>query len=212
MTFEEGVALQNELGVPSRLLDARGSRGALAARRPRRRARGDVLPTRRPREPRGGRPGLRLRRAATRCDRPHTLRGDGDRRVGRRRSEASTTERGRIETGTVVCAAGAWSPAVARLVGVELPVEPVLREVGYTAPIDGLPDRIPLTIDFSTGFYFHREGPGLLFGLADPDQAARLRRAHGPVVARAGHGGRRAAAARPSWTWASQAGGRATTR
>jgi sarcosine oxidase subunit beta len=23
---------------------------------------------------------------------------------------------------------------------------------------------VPLTIDFSTGFYFHREGPGLVFG------------------------------------------------
>jgi sarcosine oxidase subunit beta len=28
----------------------------------------------------------------------------------------------------------------------------------------GLPERLPLTIDFSTGFYFHREGPGLVFG------------------------------------------------
>jgi sarcosine oxidase subunit beta len=40
-----------------------------------------------------------------------------------------------------------------------------------TAPVDGIPDRIPLTVDFSTGFYFHREGPGLLIGMADRDQA-----------------------------------------
>ena len=33
---------------------------------------------------------------------------------------------------------------------------------------------MPLTIDFSTGFYFHREGPGLLFGMADPDQPPGL--------------------------------------
>jgi sarcosine oxidase subunit beta len=33
-----------------------------------------------------------------------------------------------------------------------------------------LPDRIPLTVDFSSGLYFHREGPGLLFGMADRDQ------------------------------------------
>ena len=31
---------------------------------------------------------------------------------------------------------------------------------------------MPLTIDFSTGFYFHREGPGLLFGMADRAQPA----------------------------------------
>ena len=29
-----------------------------------------------------------------------------------------------------------------------------------------------MTIDFTTGFYFHTEGPGLLFGMADPDQPA----------------------------------------
>ena len=30
------------------------------------------------------------------------------------------------------------------------------------------PDSLPLTIDFSTGFYFHREGPGLAFGGREP--------------------------------------------
>jgi sarcosine oxidase subunit beta len=58
------------------------------------------------------------------------------------------------------------------MAGVELPVQPYLREVGFTGPTAGLPDRIPLTIDFSTGFYFHREGPGLLFGMADREQPA----------------------------------------
>jgi sarcosine oxidase subunit beta len=79
------------------------------------------------------------------------------------------TEHGAVETDVVVCAAGAWSPEVARMVGVELPVVPVLREVGHTGPAV-LPDRIPLTVDFSTGLYFHREGPGLLFGMADRTQ------------------------------------------
>jgi sarcosine oxidase subunit beta len=81
------------------------------------------------------------------------------------------TAQGPVETGTVVCAAGVWSPALAQMAGVELPVQPVLREVGYTGPAS-LPHRIPLTVDFSTGFYFHREGPGLLFGMADRDQPA----------------------------------------
>jgi sarcosine oxidase subunit beta len=80
------------------------------------------------------------------------------------------TAQGRVETGVVVCCAGAWSPEVARLAGLELPVEPVLREIGFTAADDGLPVRMPLTVDFSTGFYFHREGPGLLFGMADRAQ------------------------------------------
>ncbi len=84
------------------------------------------------------------------------------------------TSRGTIETGIVVCAAGVWSPEVAGAAGVELPVAPYLREVGFTGPTPGLPERIPLTVDFSTGFYFHREGPGLLFGMADPEQPAGL--------------------------------------
>jgi len=84
---------------------------------------------------------------------------------------AIDTALGRIATRTVVCAAGVWSPELARQVGVQLPVQPYLREVGFTGPVAGLPERIPLTIDFSTGFYFHREGPGLLFGMADHEQA-----------------------------------------
>ena len=85
--------------------------------------------------------------------------------------QAVQTTLGTVVTSTVICAAGVWSPEIARAVRVELPVQPYLREVGFTAPAPGLPSGIPLTIDFSTGFYFHREGPGLLFGMADPNQA-----------------------------------------
>jgi sarcosine oxidase subunit beta len=82
---------------------------------------------------------------------------------------AIRTQQGTIESGTIVCAAGVWSAEIARMIGFDLPVEPLFREVGYTAPAD-LPDGFPLTVDFSTGLYFHREGPGLLFGMADRDQ------------------------------------------
>jgi sarcosine oxidase subunit beta len=44
------------------------------------------------------------------------------------------------------------------------------RQILFTGPIDGLPDHIPMTIDFATGFYFHREGAGLLMGMADPTE------------------------------------------
>jgi hypothetical protein len=27
-----------------------------------------------------------------------------------------------------------------------------------------------MTIDFSSSFYFHREGPGLLMGMSDPNE------------------------------------------
>jgi sarcosine oxidase subunit beta len=77
---------------------------------------------------------------------------------------AVETARGRIATGTVVCAAGAWSQEVGAMAGVELPVHGEPRWMFFTPEDGGLPERVPLTIDFSTGFYFHREGPGLVFG------------------------------------------------
>jgi sarcosine oxidase subunit beta len=74
------------------------------------------------------------------------------------------TTRGPITTGCVVCCAGAWSGEVAALAGVELPVEGLPRWMWFTPEDGGLPEHVPLTIDFSSGFYFHREGPGLAFG------------------------------------------------
>jgi sarcosine oxidase, subunit beta len=74
------------------------------------------------------------------------------------------TAEGRIDTETVVCCAGVWSREVGALAGVSLPVEGEARSMWFTPQDGGLPERVPLTIDFSSGFYFHREGPGLAFG------------------------------------------------
>jgi len=84
--------------------------------------------------------------------------------VGNGKIAAVETQRGRIATDTVVCCAGVWSKDVGALAGVDLPVEGVARSMWFTPRDGGLPQRLPLTIDFSTGFYFHREGPGLAFG------------------------------------------------
>jgi len=74
------------------------------------------------------------------------------------------TAEGRIETDTVVCCAGVWSREVAALAGVDLPVSGEARTMWFSPEDGGLPEALPLTIDFSTAFYFHREGPGLAFG------------------------------------------------
>ena len=168
-TFTANVRLQNEMGVPSRMLSA-AEAGALAPLA----NVDDVL-------------------AASFCardghaDTGAVVRGyaDAARRLGVRivtgtsvtaierdgqRITGVVTARGRIETDTVVCAAGPWSGGVGALAGVELPVVPVRRPVWFTEAIPDLPRDHPFTIDFSTGFYFHDEGPGLLFGMADPDQ------------------------------------------
>jgi sarcosine oxidase, subunit beta len=74
------------------------------------------------------------------------------------------TAEGLIDTDTVICCAGVWSRDVGGLAGVSLPVEGEARSMWFTPQDGGLPERVPLTIDFSSGFYFHREGPGLAFG------------------------------------------------
>ncbi len=80
------------------------------------------------------------------------------------RIEAVETGVGLIETETVVCAAGAWSAEVAMMAGIELPVHGEPRWMFFSSEDGGLPLQLPLTIDFATGFYFHREGRGLVFG------------------------------------------------
>ena len=84
----------------------------------------------------------------------------------------TTTSQGDITTGLVVCAAGAWSRSVGAMVGVDLPVDPVRRQVVVTEPVDGVPESLPMTIDYATSFYFHREGAGLLMGMSDPAEPA----------------------------------------
>jgi glycine/D-amino acid oxidase-like deaminating enzyme len=74
------------------------------------------------------------------------------------------TDAGTITTDTVVSAAGAWSREVGALAGVEIPVDGEARWMFFSPQNGGLGDDLPLTIDFGTGFYTHREGPGIVFG------------------------------------------------
>jgi len=80
------------------------------------------------------------------------------------RVEAVETPSRRIATETVVCTAGVWTRGLAALVRLDVPVRGESRWIFFTPEAGGLPDRVPLTIDFTTSFYFHREGPGLAFG------------------------------------------------
>ena len=74
------------------------------------------------------------------------------------------TTKGDIACEKVVCTAGVWSGDIAAMAGVDLPVEGEQRWMWFCPEDGGLPERLPLTIDFTTSFYFHREGPGVVFG------------------------------------------------
>lgn len=168
--FETSVRIQNELGVPSRIIGPREAQrlcpyvttdGLVAAA---------YSPT-----DGHARPGLAVRgyaRAAARAGvtfATHTtvtgLDTTGD------RVTAVHTDHGRITCATVICAAGAWSARLGEMAGVHLPVRPVRRQLAFTAPLAPPAPRIPFTIDFDSTAYFHNSDDGLLFGLADPGQA-----------------------------------------
>ena len=82
-----------------------------------------------------------------------------------------TTNGGTDVAPTVICTAGAWSGGLAAMVGVELPIEPLRRQIVFAQPQEPRPPRVPFTIDYSSTAYFHAsEDGGLLTGWADPKE------------------------------------------
>jgi sarcosine oxidase subunit beta len=178
-TFERSVTLQNELGVPSRFV----SPDEVSALCPLAGLDGVLAATYCPRDGHASPEGVV--QGYARGAREHGATVLTNCTAERILVDAGTilgveTPGGTVAAPVVVCAAGVWSPQLAESAGVELPIVPYLREVGFTGPAPQLPESVPLTIDFSTGFYFHREGPGLLFGMADPEQPPGLEAPTGP--------------------------------
>ena len=91
-------------------------------------------------------------------------------RVENGRVCAVETNRGTIAAPVVVNAAGPWAGKVGAMAGVEVPVVPVRRQIAVTTPIPQLPSDFPFVIDFARSLYFHREGPGLLTGMSNPNE------------------------------------------
>jgi sarcosine oxidase subunit beta len=73
------------------------------------------------------------------------------------------TRAGRIETEVVVNAAGPWARRIAAMAGVDLPVEPLRRQVLPTVPTNALPETMPMTIWADDGYHLRtRDGRALL--------------------------------------------------
>ena len=183
--FERSIALQNEHGVPSRLVDPEEAQRLCPLLEI-----GDVLAAAYSPEDGYATPEAVVQGYASgaRALGAHLRTGCEALAIDVRGGEiaAVVTSEGTIRTGTVICAAGAWSRGVGELAGVELPVSALRREVMFTEPMCDLPERLPLTIDFESTLYFHREGPGMLLGMADPDRALEIVDRRAPRLASAG--------------------------
>ncbi len=89
---------------------------------------------------------------------------EGDRVTGVR------TTAGEVVTRTVFDSAGPWAREVGRLAGVDVPVEPYRRHIWVTDKIPEVGRETPMTVDFTSSFYFHPEGDGVLFGMSDREE------------------------------------------
>src|SRR5262249_34516959 len=80
------------------------------------------------------------------------------------------TTRDTVSAAKVVNAAGAWASQIAKMVGVDLPVEPLRRMLVPTEPFDQFPHTAPMIIDMSNGFHFRPEALGFLLAWNDPEE------------------------------------------
>ena len=86
------------------------------------------------------------------------------------RVQGVVTGRGEVSAPVVVNAAGAWAAEFAKLVGIDLPVQPLRRMLVPTEPFDAFPHSAPMIIDMSNGFHFRPEGRGFLMAWNDPEE------------------------------------------
>lgn len=167
--FEKGVALQNDLGIASRMISVDEAKrrsplietdGLVAAA---------FCPTDGHCTPDSvvlGYASAARRSGAQLFTQTEVI---GIERDGRQIT-AVVTNKGRVETNAIVCTAGAWSQQVGEWVGVELPVVPLRRQIMVTEPMPDIDPATPFTIDFETSFYYHGSGRQVVFGMSDPDE------------------------------------------
>jgi sarcosine oxidase subunit beta len=77
------------------------------------------------------------------------------------------TRKGDISTALVVDCAGAYSGVLGKMVGADVRVEPVRRQIVTTGELDFLKPTFPMVVDVKSGLYCHKESKGMLLGWAD---------------------------------------------
>ncbi|WP_436343311.1 NAD(P)/FAD-dependent oxidoreductase [Natronorubrum sp. FCH18a] len=187
--FEETVAMQNDRGVPSEVLEPEEAREHCPGIDPDRFVAATYAPTDGFADPHLALQGYARAAADAGVDvRTKTPVVDVIRETGARGGDESgrvlgvETPDGRLEADYVVDAAGPWAREVAALADISLPIVPKRRQIAVVEPESPVPESDPLTIDLESGSYFRpdRDGDALIGGhfgasdpAADPDGYAR---------------------------------------
>jgi sarcosine oxidase subunit beta len=77
------------------------------------------------------------------------------------------TSKGDIETPIIINCTGPQSKLIGQMYGVNIPVEPIKRQIVTTGELDFVKPFFPMVVDVKSGLYFHKESNGILLGWAD---------------------------------------------
>lgn len=156
LLFEKSVLMQNEMGIPSRLLKPAAVESLMPRVNLDGLAGGAYCPTDGsgvPQEAVAGYAAAMRRRGGE-----IRLRTEA---VGFSRTRSGNplvlTSAGEVEAELVLIAAGPQSRDVGAIAGVTIPVTPHRRQAFSTNPLPWLRDSLPFTVDLSTGAYIHPE-------------------------------------------------------
>lgn len=87
--------------------------------------------------------------------------------VAGNRITAVKTPQGDIHCDQVILSAGAWTGELGKMLGIDIPIVPVRRQIVTSSPMPWIDPDWPMMVDLGTGLYMHPESRGLLMGMAN---------------------------------------------
>ncbi|MHC4605728.1 MAG: NAD(P)/FAD-dependent oxidoreductase [Planctomycetota bacterium] len=81
-----------------------------------------------------------------------------------------TTKQGQVRAERIICAAGCYSRSIGAMAGIDIPIDPVRRQVFVTQQMPKFPHPTPMTIDYASGVYMHSDGRAMLVGKANKQE------------------------------------------
>ncbi len=77
------------------------------------------------------------------------------------------TTNGSVSCPLVINCAGPYAKLIGKMVGADVPVEPIRRQIVTTGELDWVEPTFPMVVDTKSGLYCHKESKGMLLGWAD---------------------------------------------